>query len=221
MVITCWSVKGGSGTTVVAAALALRLSRVAPPAVIADLAGDIPAVLGQPERVGPGLADWLAAGADVADDALERLAAEVRPGLTLLGAGGQGGDRAAMAATGADGERLLAALGRLDARNVVVDAGSVCTDVGLALAASSERSLLVVRPCYLALRRAVAAPIRPSAVVLVEERNRTLGVADVEDILGRPVVTVPWDAQIARAVDAGLLGNRVPKPLDRALRAAA
>lgn len=217
MVITCWSVKGGSGTTVVAAALALRLSRVSPPAVIADLAGDVPAALGQPDRVGPGLADWLAAGPDVADDALARLGTEVRPGLTLLGAG----NIASRGATAADGERLIAALSRLDARNVVVDAGSVRSDLALALAASSERSLLVVRPCFLALRRAVAAPIRPSAVVLIDEHNRTLGAGDIEDVLGRPVVTVPWDAQIARAVDAGLLGSRVPKPLDRALRAAA
>ncbi len=218
MVIACWSVKGGSGTTVVAAALALRLARAARPVVLADLAGDVPASLGRPDPTGPGLAEWLAAGPDVADDALNRLAVEVTPGLTVLPAGELG---AAASPTAADGERLVAALGAVPARAAVVDCGSVAAEVGLGVAAAATRSLLVVRPCFLALRRAVAAPIRPSAVVLVVEAQRTLGPADVEDVLGVPVITVPWDSAVARAVDAGLLASRVPKPLDRALRGAA
>jgi hypothetical protein len=32
---------------------------------------------------------------------------------------------------------------------------------------------------------------------------------------------VPWDEAIARSVDAGLLGTRLPRPLATALRAAA
>jgi MinD-like ATPase involved in chromosome partitioning or flagellar assembly len=215
MVITCWSVKGGSGTTVITAALALRLARVAPPVVVADLAGDVPTALGRPDPDGPGLADWLAAGPDVAPDALERLSVPVRPGLTLLPAGGSALDASA------DGDRLVAALAGLDARAVLVDAGSHASALTVGVAAASTRSLLVVRPCFLALRRALAAPIRPSTVVLVAEHHRTLGAADVEDVLGAPVVAVPWDAAVARAVDAGLLASRVPKPLDRALRAAA
>lgn len=83
-------------------------------------------------------------------------------------------------------------------------------------------SLLVIRPCYLALRRALAAPIRPSGVVVVEDGARTLDAADVEDVLGVPVhAVVPWDAGVARAVDAGLLGARLPRSLASALRAAA
>jgi hypothetical protein len=80
----------------------------------------------------------------------------------------------------------------------------------------------VLRPCYIALRRALAAPLRPSAVVLVEEPGRSLGRRDVEDVLGVPVrAQIPWDPAVARSVDAGLLGTRVPRPLHRALRAAA
>src|SRR5205823_4979023 len=44
MLISCWSVKGGSGTTVVAAAIALALARSAP-VVLADFGGDAPTVL--------------------------------------------------------------------------------------------------------------------------------------------------------------------------------
>jgi MinD-like ATPase involved in chromosome partitioning or flagellar assembly len=219
MVIACWSVKGGSGTTVVATALALRLARAGPGVVLADLAGDVPAVLGRPESDGPGLLDWLAAGADVAADSLERLTSEVAPGLALAATGGAGIDRADV--TAADGERLCAALAALPHRVSVVDCGSHADALTLGLAATATRSLLVVRPCFLALRRAVVTSVRPSAVVLVVEEQRTLGPRDVEDVLGVPVLAVPWDATVARAVDAGLLAARLPRLLDRALRDAA
>ena len=70
--VACWSAKGGCGTTVVAVSLASLLAR-AGGALVADLAGDVPAVLGMPEPSGPGLADWLAAGESVPADALARL----------------------------------------------------------------------------------------------------------------------------------------------------
>ncbi|MBA2624197.1 MAG: hypothetical protein H0U89_01090, partial [Acidimicrobiia bacterium] len=74
MLIACWSVKGGSGTTVVAAALAVVLGREAPGgSLLADLAGDVPAVLGMVDPPGPGLDDWLRAGDGVPADALGRL----------------------------------------------------------------------------------------------------------------------------------------------------
>ena len=88
MVIVCWSVKGGSGTTVVAASLALTYSRRgAAPVLLVDLAGDLPAVLALPEPEGPGAADWLAADADVAAQALERLCVPVVDGLELIPSG--------------------------------------------------------------------------------------------------------------------------------------
>ncbi len=91
--------------------------------------------------------------------------------------------------------------------------------VGLALAAGAEVSLLVLRPCYLALRRALAAPVRPSGVVLVTESGRALGRRDVEEVLGVPVrAQVPVEESVARAVDAGMLARRVPRSLERALR---
>src|SRR5438105_1478067 len=99
--------------------------------------------------------------------------------------------------------------------------GSGTTVVAAALAASATVSLLVIRPCYLALRRALDAPLRPSGVVLVSEEGRSLGRADVEDVLGVPVrAEIRVDPAVARAVDAALLAGRLPRGLERALRPA-
>lgn len=218
MLIACWSVKGGSGTTVVACSLAVILARrSSTPAVLADLAGDAPAALGLPEPSGPGLFDWVAAGPDVPGDGLGRLAVDAAPNLTLLPRGTW--SRAVEAdATGA--ARLSAALA--ERPFVVADCGTLATEPALTVAAEAPLSMLVLRPCYLALRRALHAPFRPSAVVLLGERDRALTAQDVEDTLGVPVrAVVPVDAGIARAVDAGLLASRLPRHLSRALDDAA
>jgi hypothetical protein len=217
VLIACWSVKGGSGTTVVASALALLHARTAPAgALLADLVGDVPAALGIPEPAGPGLAAWLGAADDVGADALERLAVPVAPGLDLLAAG-----TPAPPGRPGRGATLAAALAH-DARPVVIDAGSSPTGAALDIAAGAAVSLLVVRPCFLALRRAVAAPVRPSAVVLVREPGRSLGRRDVEDALQVPVCAeVDLEPAVARAVDAGLLTARLPRSLAHALRHAA
>ncbi len=215
MIVTCWSVKGGSGTTVVAAALALMLARRSPEGVLAvDLGGDLPTALGVPDPPGPGVLEWLAAGPEVAPDALERLAVPAGPGLRLLA-------RGSGVVPGVGGDRLLAAVAPSPGGAVVIDAGTT-QGLGTDLAGGATVSLLDLRPCYLALRRALAAPLRPSAVVLVAEPRRSLDAGDVEDVLGVPVrAIVPYDAAIARCVDAGLLSARMPRPLLAALRSAA
>jgi MinD-like ATPase involved in chromosome partitioning or flagellar assembly len=212
MLVACWSVKGGSGTTVVTAALGLALASQGPGALLVDLAGDLPAALGVVEPDGPGLAGWLCAGADVPSDALGRLEVEVGPGLGLLPSGGPLPPAAARA-------EELAALLASDSRVVVADCGSAPSETTLALAAGAGLSLLVLRPCYLALRRALTAPLEASAIVLVGEPQRALQRADVEDVLGvRVRAAVPWRPAVATAVDAGLLGRRLPSPLERALK---
>ena len=213
MLVACWSAKGGSGATVVAAALAAVLARSSPAgALLVDLAGDIPAVLGVPEPDGPGVAGWLRAGATVPADALGRLEVPVGPGLALLVAGGP------LPEASGRGEVLAALLGA-DQRSVVVDCGSAPTGVALVVAAGAPHSLLVLRPCYLGLRRAVQSPVRPSGVVLVEEEGRSISRADVEATLGVPVrAVVAHDRRVARAVDAGLLVGRLPSSLQRSLR---
>src|SRR5262245_4755823 len=174
MLVACWSVKGGAGTTVVAAALAALLARSAPGgAVLADLGGDAPALVGLAEPAGPGLADWLAAGTDVGAPALAEVEVPLCDGLTLLprGSGALGPPARA--------EVLVAVLAD-DARPIVVDCGvlgvgrdgpcPVCVgELALRGASCASLSLLVLRPCYLAVRRAVAAPVRPSGLVLVRE----------------------------------------------------
>ena len=222
MLIACWSPKGGSGTTVIACGLAAVLSRSTAGrggVLLADLAGDAPAALGLAEPPGPGLAEWLSAGPDVAPSALSRLEVEAGPGLRLLGWRRPGAGAEPGPGPGR-GEALVDALAG-DPRPVVADCGRACGGAALAVAAGAAVSLLVLRPCYLGLRRALAAPVRPSGIVLLAEQGRSLGRRDVEDVLGVPVrAEVAVDPSVARAVDAGLLARRVPRGLERALRGA-
>ena len=214
MFVSCWSVKGGSGTTVVSAALALAVAAGGRDALLVDMNGDLPAALGIPDPDGAGVGDWLSAGADVPGDALARLEVDAGPNLALLPMGRAIPDAPARAED-------LAAVFAIDGRAVVVDCGSSPSpsSTSLALATGAGLSLLVLRPCYLALRRALKAPIEASGVVLVGEPQRALQQADVEDVLGLRVrAAIPWKAAIATAVDAGLLGRRLPPALERGLR---
>ena len=221
MLVSCWSAKGGSGTTVVATALAMLLARSTPGGVVlVDLAGDVPLVLGQRDE-GFGVADWLDAAPAVPADGLARLEAYVAPGLSMV-ARGRGPLRSEHA------DALVNVLAG-DARTVVVDCGVIgrdatgaAGDVGIAVAASAGASLLVLRSCFVALRRALDAPVRPSAVVLLTEPDRALGIDDVEAALQVPVrAEVRVDPAVARAVDAGVLTRRLPRALERGLRHAA
>lgn len=77
-------------------------------------------------------------------------------------------------------------------------------------------TMLVTRPCYLALRRALheGATSNASGVVTVTEPGRALDSDDIAAVLGLPVIaTIPVRAEIARAVDAGILADRLPEPL--------
>ena len=216
MVVSCWSAKGGAGTTVVACALALLLARAAPGgALLVDLAGDAMAVVGRPDDPETaGVGEWLREGPSVPADALARLEIPVRDGLTVLprGSGPLVVDRV----------HALVALLAADPRPVVVDAGVVCGSgdgVAAIVTASASDSLLVTRPCFLALRRALIAPVRPSGVVLVVEEGRALTASDIEGALGVPVrAEVSVTAQVARAVDAGVFLTRLPRSLERELR---
>ena len=73
MLIACWSVKGGVGTTVVAAALASSLAHLYADvggSLLVDLAGDMPTALGLPEPGDPGLTGWTRAGAVTTDTSM-------------------------------------------------------------------------------------------------------------------------------------------------------
>jgi MinD-like ATPase involved in chromosome partitioning or flagellar assembly len=205
----CWSAKGGSGTTVVAAALALVLSHQHA-ALLVDLGGDCPAALGLAEPSGPGVADWLASSTADAG-ALHRLAVPATDTLRLI-------PRGAAPLADARWDGLVDALGA--GEEVVVDAGTGVPPP--ALVAAATHNLLVTRPCYLSLRRAVATGVQPGGIVLIHEPGRALATRDVEHALGAPVVAeLQYDPAVARAVDAGLLAARLPRSLAQSLRSAA
>lgn len=204
----CWSAKGGSGTTVVSAALSLVLSHQRP-TLLVDLAGDAPAALGLPEPAGPGLGDWLASTtADAA--ALLRLVVPATDTLQLLPSGSVPVDRASPRLPA-----LAAALQQLG-HAVVIDAGTGVPPAELFTAATHR--LIVTRPCYLSLRRAVASGLQPTGIVLVGEPGRALQSRDVERALHAPVMAeVEYDPSVARSVDAGLLAARLPRSLSHSL----
>ena len=214
-----WSVKGGVGTSVVAAATAIRLASEEHDTTLVDLTGDQPALLGMVAGAAPsepGIGDWVAAGDGVAADAIGRLLEDVAPGLRLL----RRGTRPALADHTAPAEdqrpRLMLALEVL-ARNgpVVVDAG--LDPAGLrSVLGGRHRPVCVLRACYLALSRAqqVAGPYE--RVVLVEEPGRALRSRDVAAAVGAShVERVAWDPRVARSVDAGTIVSMLPPPLRR------
>jgi MinD-like ATPase involved in chromosome partitioning or flagellar assembly len=219
MLTACWSVKGGSGTTTIAAALTMALAHHGRSVVAADFAGDLPVALGLPSPTGPGLRDWLDAGAQVPADGLARIA-QREGAITVVprGAWSTGAGRADTEAAA----RLATALCALPPGGPVVADCGLATSPGLrAFVDAADRSLLVVRACYLALRRAVDAP-RPTAIVVVREPGRSLSPTDIEDTLGVPIATVvDWDPQVAHAVDTGLLRTRLPRRVVQSLRSVA
>jgi hypothetical protein len=216
--VAFWSPKGGSGTSVVAAATAVVLGARGGARVV-DLVGDQPAVLGLGHDPDPGLADWIALGADAPPGGPDALTVEVTDGVALLPTGGaRAARRLGERVTATAGAALAAALRGAPVVQVV-DAGDAAEGARRAVAEVADATVAVIRPCYLALRRAIGSPLlsRSAGVVLVDEPGRSLGVREVGDVLGRPVLaTVPVRPAIARAVDAGVLPRRLPAELGRA-----
>ena len=228
--LALWSPKGGVGTSVLAAAVALAVARDGrgaglhaagpagadqPDGRLLDLTGDQPAVLGLGADPELGLGDWLAVGPDAPRDALERIGVAVTTGLVLLPRG------AAIAGAPAAAGTALATAVRDGRSAVVADCGTAAAPATRALAQAADTTLVVLRPCYLALRRAVHDGLLAvtDGVVLVDEPGRALGTKEVTEVLDLPVVAqVPLKAEIARAVDAGVLVTRIPAALERPAR---
>lgn len=244
-----WTAKGGSGASVVSAALALLAAR-SRPTLLVDLGCDQLALLGLDPAGSPsnqraasaaeatadeksggataaasdgagavplGVLDWLDAP-DPPPDALGRLEVSAGPCLSVLSTGrlvGRGHpDGAGPADDGRRAERLdvLGRLLRSEHRAVVVDVGSASHRYEPILA-RAQASILVTRACYLTLRRTVPSR-HVDRVVLVAEPGRALRRTDVEKALRVAVdTTVRWDPTVARAVDAGTLRRRLPRPL--------
>ena len=101
--------------------------------------------------------------------------------------------------------------------HVVIDAGDADHPIH-DLLPDNTRRIWVLRPCYLALRRAMACTRRPDSIIVVREPQRALNSLDVEAALGITVeATIDIDPAIARMVDAGLLAARIPRSAAHAL----
>ena len=212
--IVCWSVKGGSGTTVVASTIALmRAAESQRGALLVDLAGDVPAVLGLAESSGPGISDWFAHCDLGSRMTLQSIAIQATANLQIIARGSKQLD------VDENFIDLCAALKTFDLP-IIVDAGCGLPSPDLLAHASS--SLLVTRPCYLSLRRAAQLSVSPTGIVLINEAGRALGKHDIEAVIGAPVIAeIIFDAAIARAVDAGLLASRIPTIMSKQLAAVA
>ena len=125
---------------------------------------------GCPEPAGQGVADWLAS--DAPPGALDDLAVDVDRTTRLIP---RGVDAARPAVTAVGRARRLAGHAAVAGRRRRQPPAARPRSLG-----DDVRSLLVTRACYLALRRAVAAPCRPDGVVLVAEPGRALRTADVD-----------------------------------------
>jgi hypothetical protein len=216
VLLALWSPKGGAGTSVVAAACALVLARKADGARIADLGGDQPAIFALSSEPSTGLLDWLAAGPEAPVDALERLAITAAPGVALLPRGGTL-DRSLEPQAAPEAGAALAVALRDGPVPTIADVDTASA-AGRALVEVADVSVMVVRGCYLGLRRAVRSPLlgRAAGIVLVEEQGRSLGPSEVTDVLDSPVLArVPVRAAVARAIDAGVLAARLPEALAR------
>ena len=217
MLISMWSVKGGQGTSVTAALAALRASHGrSEPVRLVDLGRDQPAIFGTSEVTDAGLARWTQS--DLGTEALGRDLVELAPNLSLL-------PRGSLQLSPRRAGELVEWL-RAEGTTTVVDAGTLDRDhaegftdsLHQKIIAESDQSILVTRACYLALRRTVNPPVRPTGVVLVAEAGRALTRSDCERAIGAPVVaTVAIDPDTARAVDAGMLRTRVPNQALRSL----
>lgn len=222
-----WSLhatKGGVGTSVLAAGLSLELATHEPQGVgggvvLVDFGGDQGDILGVNTSGCHGVVDWLSSPEPVEQESLDGLLIPVSPGLRLLPRGlGEVGCREQL-----DPQRVAQLTRHFGGETTVVcDLGVVVgepTSVRSLIGAASDRRTLVIRPCYLALRRGNAIPISFDSVVEVFEDGRALRTLDVEAVVGHEVsARVRVDPAIARAVDSGTLNSRMPRALRRCVR---
>lgn len=204
MLVICSSVKGGSGTSVVAASLAVTALLVHPDStsLIVDLAGDQPAVLGLPEPE-HGLTDWMSHRSDLRFHDL----VESHDRLGVVGRGRGHLPAAGHEMWGHLRDELLERSRRGD--TVVVDVGR-----GMLPGDFDDHALrlLVVQPCYVALKRFVENRPDVDGTVVVCPPDRVLTVSDVATVTELPVLAqIPMHPDVARRVDAGLLRSRLPR----------
>ena len=193
------SPKGGNCTTVTATAYALLMAARDTHTVLIDLCGDVPAAAGMAEPTTPGINDWLSESSTSDAQALVTLGTPFDNGLVIVHRGSsfvEGQPR---------WSDLANAITTLP-MNIVIDAGTTFLPDELRRAVTHVT--MVVKPCYLSLRRASRMQ-RPTQLFVVCEESRALTIKDVGHVLGMPVTCeIPYTSAISRAVDAGMLPSR-------------
>ena len=203
------SPKGGTGTSVVAASLAI-VSSSSSPTLLVDLAGDQAAILGLPQPP-IGLSDW-ANGMTYRE--FDEIISLCHDNLYLAPTGTF--DFETLNANAWDKFLRALSLKHSEGYNIIVDLGRA--DIPLALRKIVDTCYLVTRPCYLALRRAVDLETAFSGVIVVNEPDRVLTSRDVESVLKlKCVAEIPYTSEISRRVDSGLLKSRLPMALQSVL----
>lgn len=216
MLTICRSSKGGTGTSTITAGLAAltahrhgeRTRQTSP--LVVDFIGDLPAIFGVAYPTS-GLAEWLNR---LVDHEFSDLVIECGQSIRLMSSG----SLPLPEATSSQWNRFAAVIGEeiANGHQVFIDCGTQPIPEALLprLTPKSGRTLLVLRPCYLALRRAMAEDIDADGIIVVTGGGRVLTSKDVEAVLGLPVVAeVPLDPDIARRVDSGLFHSQLPKAL--------
>jgi len=199
MIVVCRSPKGGSGTTITSAALAMMLAaQHRGGGYIVDLAGELAPALGIP-------------------DPPDTHPVDVNASLKLLSFA----PREFRTTVEHNWEEIANQLLAYDAP-VVIDAGT--TELNEHLEKIANRTFLVLRPCYLALRKASNKMshgyLRSDGIIVLEETGRALTPTDISTVLKTPIVaTIKVDPSVSRAVDAGLLSSRIPAALNEGLSA--
>ena len=193
------SPKGGNCTTVTATAYALLMAARGTHTVLIDLCGDVPAAAGMAEPTTPGINDWLSESSTSDAQTLVTLGTPFDNGLVIVHRG----------SSFVEGQPrwpdLANAITTLP-MNIVIDAGTTFLPDELRRAVTHVT--MVVKPCYLSLRRASRMQ-RPTQLFVVCEESRALTIKDVGHVLGMPVTCeIPYTSAISRAVDAGMLPSR-------------
>ena len=163
-----------------------------------------------------GVVDWLAAGPEAPTDALDRLLFEVAPGIASPPPWSERDLPAAATTVGEAGAALAVTL-RESPIPTLVDCGTASEPASRAVVEVADVSVVVLRGCYLALRRAVhgSALASTTAAVLLEEPGRSLSANDVSEVLDLPVLArVPVQAPDR----TGRRRRRAGDPIARAAR---
>lgn len=95
----------------------------------------------------------------------------------------------------------------------IIDAGTIDT----VRRGDALPLVIVARECYLHLRHMTtnrATLDAAAGIALIQEPGRALGASDVAQVTERPILArLPHRMTVARAVDAGVIGTRVPGDL--------